>query len=224
MDIEGLGERAVDEFLRLGLIRGIGDLYRLQRDELVGLPGWGEKSADNLLRNIEASKSRPLAHQLFALGIRHIGLGSAGQLARYFKSFNALRRATLEELEAVDDVGPIMAVSLRADLDERSALLDELIGLGLLATVEVEGERAPSESPLAGKTVVLTGSLSSMERREAKARIEALGGRVTSSVSRKTDLVIVGSDPGNKAEKARSLGVETWDEDTLLAALREAAP
>lgn len=220
MDIEGLGERWVDLFLGNGMLRGVPDLYRLQRAQLEALPGWGEKSADNLLRRIGASRERPLANQIFALGLRHVGIAAARQLAAHFGNFADLRRASVEVLQEVDDIGPVVAESVRAELDARAMLLDELLRLGLFATTQAPRPRvAEGSTPFAGKSVVLTGTLASLDRKSAQARIEALGGKVTGSVSAKTHLVIAGEDAGSKLDKARSLGVEVWDEAALLRAL-----
>ncbi len=223
MDIEGLGERWVDLFLQQGLLRGIPDLYRLRREPLAQLPGWGEKSADNLVRRVEASRQRPLENQIFALGMRHVGIAAARQLAAHFGSFTALRAAGLEQLEAVEEVGPVVAASVREELDRRTPVLDELQELGLLATTRApKPVVVPGATPFAGKTIVLTGTLSKLERRAARQRIEAMGGTIAVSVSKKTDLVIAGEQAGSKLDKARELGVEVWDEERFLRALQEA--
>jgi DNA ligase (NAD+) len=217
MDIEGLGERWIDLFLERELLTGIADLYRLRREDLLELPGWGEKSTDNLLRNVDASRERPLANQIFALGLRHVGISAARTLARHFGDFASLRKASVEQLVAVEDFGEKTAQSIVGELAERAPQLDELGQLGLLRTSESTAVR--QDSALSGKTVVLTGALEHLDRREATRRLAALGAKVTSSVSRKTDLVVVGENPGSKADKAQELGIETWDEARLLAAL-----
>lgn len=221
MDIEGLGERWVAHFLELGLLEDIVGLYHLDRDRLLELEGWGEKSVDNLLRNIQGSRERPLANQIFALGLRHVGISAAGQLARHFGSFARLRAATPEELVAVEEFGELTAGSVHAELRERAEQLDRLQAEGLLATTE-EVRSVEPDAAFAGKTFVLTGTLPDLSRREAKERIEARGGKVTGSVSKKTDVVVVGEDAGSKAEKADALGIEMWDADALRAALGEA--
>jgi DNA ligase (NAD+) len=220
MDIEGLGERWVDLFLEKGLIDGIPDLYDLEVADLVDLEGWGEKSARNLVRNLEASRRRPLAHQLFALGLRHVGIGAARQLARHFGRIDAILEADQEELEAVEDFGPTTAASVVEELRRRASLIEALRSRGLLAVEEEVAPRVRS-GPFAGKTVVLTGALSAMDRHEAKARIEAGGGKVTGSVSRRTDLVVAGESAGSKLDKARELGVEVLDEKAFLELLEE---
>jgi len=220
MDIEGLGEKWIDAFLERGLVRGIGDLYRLRREDLLELEGWGEKSADNLLRNIAASRERPLANQLFALGFRHVGISAARILAAEFGDFATLRAASVERLDEVEDFGEKTATSLVEEMQAREAALDELVELGLLATVESVVTTSDA-SPLRGKIVVLTGTLEQVGRREAPERLRRIGAKVTSSVSRKTDLVVVGANAGSKADKATELGIEIWDESRLLAVLLE---
>jgi DNA ligase (NAD+) len=217
MDIEGLGERWIDVFLERQLLDGIGDLYRLRREDLLDLPGWGEKSCDNLLRNVAASRERPLANQIYALGLRHVGTSAARALAHHFGDFASLRAATVKALVEVEDFGEKTAQSVIAELSDRAALLDELWELGLLRTTEAKRPRR--DSALSGKTVVLTGTLSRLDRREATRRLQSMGAKVTASVSKKTDLVVVGENPGSKADKARELGIETWDESRLLQLL-----
>jgi DNA ligase (NAD+) len=221
MDIEGLGERWVDLFLEKGLVRGVADLYRLERASLLDLPGWGEKSADNLLRNIAASRERPLANQIFALGFRHVGISAARHLARALGTFASLRSASQERIETVEEFGAKTATSLLSELEARAAFLDELQSLGLLATVEETRPVSAEGAALTGKTMVLTGTLTTLDRRSAAARLRELGAKVTSSVSRKTDIVVVGENPGSKADKARELNVEIWDEERLMGVLGE---
>jgi DNA ligase (NAD+) len=223
MDIEGLGERWVDLFLERGLVRAIPDLYRLRRQPLLELQGWGEKSADNLLRNIDRSRARPLANQIFALGLRTVGISAARHLARAFGNLSALRAASTDDLEKVEEFGAKTAAIVVNELKERGPLLDELVSLGLFATRD-ESATTTENSPLRGKTIVLTGTLASMDRREATAKLRARGAKVTASVSGHTDIVVVGEDPGRKADKARELGIETWDEVRLRRVLGEAEP
>jgi DNA ligase (NAD+) len=222
MNVEGLGERGVDMFLEEGLIHGIADLYRLDRDALRGLPGWGSRSADKLLSHVERSRRRPLPHQIFALGIRHVGISAARSLARHFKSFDRIRGASIEELERVEDFGSITAQSVHTALEQNAGFLDELQSLGLLATTEALPEASGTASDFSGRSFVLTGTLGTLDRRPATDRILALGGRVSGSVSRRTDVVIVGESPGSKADRARDLGIQVWDEERFLIALAEA--
>jgi DNA ligase (NAD+) len=218
MNIEGLGEKWIDLLLSEGILRSVVDLFGLEEFRLAELPGWGEKSAVKVLAHAERAKERPLANQIFALGLRHVGIAAAGQLARHFGSFESIRSATVEELEAVEDFGAITALSLHQDLERNRSLLDELVSLGLFATTEERLARN-ADHPLAGQLFVLTGTLTTMQRREAKSALEAAGAKVTSSVSKKTSVVVVGENPGSKAEKAGELGVEIWSEAKLRAAL-----
>lgn len=222
MDIEGLGEKWVELFLEEGLIERVADLYRLKSASLEELSGWGSKSAENLVEALERSKTHALSRQLFALGLRHVGLSAARQLARSFGTLTAVRAADEERLEQVEDFGPTTAASVAQELKARGDELDELVSLGLFAVEEEVVAPSNSDSPFAGKTWVLTGTLSEMDRREAKRRIEELGGKVTGSVSKKTDGVIVGEHPGSKAEKAEKLGVPLLTEPEFLKALAEA--
>lgn len=222
MDIEGLGGSGVELLFEHGLIESIADLYDLTAEPLAALPGFAEKSATKLVESIAASKERPLAHQLYALGIRHVGIGAARQLARRMGTFEKIRSATEEELEAVEDFGSIMAKSVVAELKANAKLIDALLARGLFAVEESVAAEVPEDSPFAGRSVVLTGSLTSMERREAKARIEALGGRVSSNVSKKTDWVVAGERAGSKRARAEELQVKIIDESEFLRLLAEA--
>ena len=222
MDIEGLGRRNVERFVKAGLLRTVSDIYRLKerREELERMEGLGEKSVANLLASVEASKQRPLANLLTALGIRHVGGRTAELLAERFGSVSAIAEAEEEELASVEGVGPIVARSVKeffADADNRR-MLDELRKAGVRTSAE--RKRADAiESDFTGKSVVFTGELSSMSRREAQALVRRLGGRVTSDVSGRTDFVVVGADPGAKYRKALKLGVRTLDEDEFLKML-----
>jgi DNA ligase (NAD+) len=222
MDIEGVGDRHVDLFLEKGLIRDFPDLYRLRCDDLVELEGWGEKSADNLLAQLEASKDRPLSQLLFALGIRFVGERVAGILAAHFGSVDTLARASEEELVEVNEVGPKVADSVRTYFahPRNRERLEELRSAGV--RMEDEGAATAGSRPLRGKTIVVTGTLAGFSRREASQRLERLGARVASGVSKNTDLLIAGEKAGSKLEKARELGVEVLDEEGLVALLEEA--
>ncbi|WP_031515525.1 NAD-dependent DNA ligase LigA [Desulfofalx alkaliphila] len=213
MDIEGLGPAVVTQLLREGLISDAADLYSLKFEDLIELERFGEKSAQNLLNAIEDSKERPLSRLIFALGIRHVGQTAAKKLAEHFGSLDGLARATEEELLAVYEVGPKMAESIVKWFAQENniKLLNKLIFAGV-NTAHEETSKTSDES-LAGKTFVLTGTLADFTRRQAKAAIEARGGKVTSSVSKKTDFVVVGENPGSKYEKAQSLGIEILTEE-----------
>ena len=221
LDIDGLGDKLVDQLVERGLVKEISDLYKLDAETLVGLERMAEKSAQNLVNALEKSKETTLARFLFALGIREVGESTARQLAGHFGTLNALMDADEEALQAVPDVGPVVAQAIAGFFrqEHNREVIAELRRLGV--TWPEETPRQPSEQPLAGKKVVLTGALESLTRDEAKERLEALGAKVTGSVSKNTDLVVVGADPGSKADKARDLGVETLDESGLLALLEE---
>jgi DNA ligase (NAD+) len=219
MDIEGLGDVLVHQLVEKGLVRDFADLYRLTLDDLVGLERMAEKSGLNLLAEIEASKNRELRRLLFGLGIRFVGERAAMLLARHFGSVGALATAPVEEIEAIYEIGPVVARSVRDWLDheENQRVVARLQEAG----VRTEEANAASATPqtLKGQQFVLTGALERMTRDEAKAAIEARGGRVTSSVSKKTTAVVMGKDPGSKAEKAAELGVRLLTEDELAALL-----
>jgi DNA ligase (NAD+) len=218
MDVEGLGERQVALLQEQGLVRTAADLYRLQEEQLVELEGFGELSARNLLGAIEASKERPFARVLFALGIEEVGEVTGRNLAQGFRDIDALLRASPEEIAETPGVGEKMAQSIRTQLhDERMrSLIEALRSVGL--RFHEEGP-LPSQGPLAGRTLVLTGSLPVLSREEATQRIMDAGGRVTGSVSSKTDYVVAGESPGSKLEKAERLGVTVLDEAGLRALL-----
>ena len=215
MDIEGMGESLVDQLVDRGLVDDVADLYGLTADTLAGLDRMGQKSAANVMAQLDGSKSRELSRLLFGLGIRHVGEGVAGLLARRFRTLDGLMEASLEELEAVDDVGPVVAASVRAYFDEPAnrRLMDRLREAGLtLEQPADDGATDPEPGPLTGQTFVLTGTLSGYSRDEAAEAIAARGGRVTASVSRKTDFLVAGDAPGSKLDKARALGVDVLDE------------
>ena len=222
MDIEGLGEKLVDQLVDGGIVRVLPDLYRLGLLKLAALDRMAEKSAANLLQALEASKSTTLARFLYALGIRHVGEATAKDLARHFGSLDAIFDAPLDALLAVPDVGPVVAQSIRTFFDQphNREVVEQLRACGVHWDESARDHDAPR--PLAGKTLVLTGTLPTLSREEAKARIEAAGGKVTGSVSKKTDYVVAGSEAGSKLAKAQELGLTVLDEDGLdkLLALR----
>ena len=225
MDIEGLGTVVIGELLERGLVKDVADLYRLRFEDLK--PIFAPKArkdeslaAKNLLAGIEKSKSRELRRLLFGLGIRFVGERAAVLLARHFRSLEALQRATLEEIDAIYEIGPTVAGSVRDWFarEENRALVRRLAEAGVLTE---EPEAAESSRAFQGQQFVLTGGLATMTRDEAKAAIEARGGRVTSSVSKKTAYVVVGKDPGSKRDKAEELGVKVLDEEAFKAKLAE---
>ncbi len=217
LDIEGLGEKTVRALIESGLVRTVADLYRLTAEQVLSLDGFAKISTDKLLEAIEASKRQPLERLLVGLNIRHVGPTVARTLARHFGTLERLRAASLEEIAAVGGVGPVIAQSLRGWLDEprNAELLDELVELG----VRTDTDATRGEATLAGWTVVLTGGLEGFTRDEAKQAVEDRGGKVTSSVSRKTSVVVVGTDAGSKAAKAEELGVPMVDEEAFVQLL-----
>ena len=225
MNIEGLGEKVVEQLFREQLITDVSDLYKLTVDDLINLERMGLKSATNLVAAIEASKENSMERVLFGLGIRHIGEKAAKILSETFHSFDTLMLATREELIAVFEIGDKMADSLVTyfEQEEVQRLVDRLkeAGLTLRYTGKIIDFSTLENSFFAGKTVVLTGKLTQLTRNEAKEKIEALGGKVAGSVSKKTDLVIAGEEAGSKLEKATSLGIEIWDEQKLFDQLTE---
>ena len=213
MRIEGLGDVLVDQLMTANLVSDVGDLYGLTLEQIAGLPRMAEKSATNLLAQIEASKSRELGNLIYALGIRHVGERTASILAGHFGALEKLSKAALEELDAIPEIGLTVAQSVRDWFDDEGnlALCDRLRAAG----VRTESEKKKSgvvDERFAGKQFVLTGKLTSLTRDEARELIEARGGRVTSSVSKKTDYVVAGEEAGSKLDKAESLGVNIVDE------------
>jgi DNA ligase (NAD+) len=222
MDIEGLGEERVIQLYKAGLVKNAADLYRLTADRLTELEGFGAVSANRLIEAIAATRDRPFGRVLFAIGLEEVGFVTGRNLAQQFRSIDALMAATPEQIAATQGVGPKMAETIAAQLGEphMQALIADLRAQGL--QFEVEGP-PPGEGPLAGKAFVLTGTLPDLTREEATERIAAAGGRVTSSVSRKTDYLVAGASPGSKLEKAERLGVAVLDEAGLLGLLDGAA-
>jgi len=220
MNIDGLGEALVDQLLAKGFVTAVPDLYALRADDLVGIERMGPKSSQNLLDEIERSKTNEIARLIFALGIRHVGEKLAQTLAARFSGIDALAAATVEELTAVEDVGPVVAESLIFFFrqPENRELLRQLKEAGL--NFAAKKEAGSGARPLVGKTFVLTGTLERFSRDEAKAAVERLGGIVTDSVSGKTTYVIVGKEPGSKLVKARKRGVPTLDEDEFTRLLK----
>ena len=213
MDIDGLGEALVNQLTERGMVKNVADLYKLTKDDLLKLERMGEKSAENVLSEIADSKTLPLERVIFGLGIRFVGERTAQFLAEHFGSLDAIMKATAEELEEVNEVGPRIAESIVeffADEHNRK-LVSDLRKAGLTFT----GQKKEKGTKLAGKTFVLTGTLERHTRDEAKKMIENAGGRVSGSVSKKTDYVVAGSDAGSKLDKARELGVSVIGEEEL---------
>jgi DNA ligase (NAD+) len=223
LDIEGLGAKLVDQLVERGLVTRLSDVFDLDREALASLDRMAEKSARNVVEGIEKARSTTLARFLIALGIRHVGETVAQLLARHFGDLDPLLAASREQLEAIEGIGPTIAESVfRFFADPRNASeVERLRALGL--RWEKSAPAAPrGEGPLAGCTFVLTGSLEDMTRSEARRRIEERGGKVTSSVSKKTSYVVAGADPGSKLDKARELEVEVLDRAGLEKLLNDA--
>lgn len=215
MEIEGLGESILETFIERGYLKDVSDIYRLKdhRKELMELEGFGEKSIDNILEGIEGSKKKPFDKVLFGLGIRHVGERVAKVLADSFGDIDALKSASPEEIQSVNEIGPKIAESVHTYLKDagNSALIGRLREAGLNLKKEKTAS-AESNDNFKGKTFVLTGTLEKYKREQAQELIENGGGKVSSSVSKKTDYVLAGADPGSKLEKAKSLGVKVIDE------------
>jgi DNA ligase (NAD+) len=222
MDIDGLGEKLALRFLEEGRIADVGDLYDLDEEQLEGLEGFGELSARNLLASIQASKRTPFPRVLYALGLPGVGYVTAEALAMHFGSIRALQAADPEAIEEVEGVGPIMAVQIAESLgDDRTAALIEKLGEKGLRLELDPSELRQEGGPLEDKTLVLTGTLPDLTRDEAAALIKAAGGKVTNSVSKKTDYVVAGDSPGSKLAKAEKLEVEVLDEEGLRRLLAD---
>jgi DNA ligase (NAD+) len=215
MDIEGLGDKLVDQLVDEEYIYDAADLYSLSEAQLVQLERMAEKSAQNLIEALDESRVTTLPRFIYALGIHDVGEATARALAMHFGSLDAVMQADEETLMAVPDIGPVVADSIRRFFKQKHnrEVIKKLLKAGIeWPDIEV---KPAEELPLQGKTFVLTGTLSSMSRDEAKAALMALGAKVTGSVSKKTDYVVVGEDPGSKADKAEQLGIEMLDEAAL---------
>ncbi|MBI5325764.1 MAG: NAD-dependent DNA ligase LigA [Ignavibacteriae bacterium] len=216
MNIEGLGEKVVEQFVELGYLKNVADIFDLHqhRDDIIKLDRWGEKSTDNLFEAIEKSKAASFHRVLFSLGIRFIGEGSAKILAKHFKNIESLKSATAEEMSSVFEIGEKMAVSIFNFFhnDKELEIVERLRNAGVNLQLKEE-ELVAKDMTLSGKTFVLTGELSSMSRGEAKSKIESLGGKVTGTVSKNTSYAVVGDSPGSKYDKALKLGVTILNEE-----------
>jgi DNA ligase (NAD+) len=221
MDVEGLGDKLVEQLIDSGLIRTLPELYKLGIAKLTALERMGEKSAQNLIDGLARSKQTTLARFLFALGIRNVGETTAKDLARHFGALDRLLDATVEQLLEVPDVGPIVAESIRTFFDQphNREVVEQLRAAGI-HWVENEGTADTSPKPFAGQTFVLTGTLPTWTRDEAQAEIEAAGGKVSGSVSKKTHYVVAGEEAGSKLQKASDLGIPVLDEAGLRDLLK----
>jgi DNA ligase (NAD+) len=213
MDIEGLGYRIIDKYIQMGYLRDITDVYKLKNHEkeLKQLEGFGEKSVDNILRSVERSKEKPFDKVIYAIGIRHVGERTARILAKHFKNIDNLIKASKEDIESIHEIGPQIAESVYDFLHKKQnmQMIEKLKKAGLKFETEQTGA---SSNKLEGLTFVLTGTLEKYSRDEAKAIIENLGGKVSGSVSKKTNYVLAGAEAGSKLAKANELGVKVIDE------------
>ena len=221
MDIDHMGPAVIDQLVESGRVKNYSDLYTLKKDEVAGLERLAEKSAQNLIDAIEKSKSAGLARLLFGLGVRHVGQRAASILAGKFRSIKKLKDTPVEKMEEVMEIGSVIAESLKSFLDQKTNVedIEKLSSLGV--GVEEHGE-APEENVFTGKQFVLTGTLSEFSRDEAREKIESFGGRVTSSVSKKTDYIVAGKDAGSKLTKAQKLGLAILDEKAFLKLINSA--
>lgn len=219
MDVEGLGTKVAEQLVEAGLVQDVADIYYLKQQDLLTLEGFAERKADKLLEGIEESKHQPLARLVTALGIRGVGETVASDLARRFRDLDGLAAASLEDLQGLEGIGPNIAQAVVDWFDQRRnrRLLEKLRKAGLWPRLEAE---AAGEQPLAGLTFVITGTLPNLSRDQAKELIQRAGGKVTGSVSAKTDYLLVGESAGSKLQKAQELGVKTVDEQALLVMLQ----
>jgi DNA ligase (NAD+) len=218
MDIDGLSYARIEQLLEATLIHDIADLYELKEADIVALERFAEKSAQSLVEAIAASKKQPLSRLLFGLGIRHVGSEAAALLARNFGTLDAIAKAGADEVEAVHGIGPTIAASVYEYFHD-ARMLELIEKLRASGVTFIEPTRSNSGNALKGLTVVITGTLPSLSRPEAKAMIQDAGGRVTDSVSKATSLLIVGAEAGSKLDKATQLGIKVIDEAELLRML-----
>lgn len=220
MDIEHLGEKNIEQLVRRGLVESIADLYALSEEELQNLEGFAEQSAKNVSAAIEGSKHPELPRFIYALGIRHVGTHVARTLARNFGTLRALMDASAEELRELEEIGPETAGSVASFFSnqENRAVIERLLSLGVTPQ---EHQEAGAAQPLKEKTFVVTGSLDQFTRKEIERKIEALGGRVTSTVSSNTDYLLVGENPGSKLTHAREQGTRIIQEEEFLTMIGE---
>ena len=215
MDIDGLGEKIVDQLLEAKLIDGFSDIFELKKDQLVKLERFAEKSAENLIEAIKKSKNTTLARLIYALGIRNVGESTASDLAQHFKTIEKIKSATIDELEEVDDIGPTVSKSINQYFNDKSKY-NQIISIINMGVVFEKIKNTKENRELKGFTFVLTGTLPTLKREEAKSLISKCGGKVTSSVSKKTDYVVAGADAGSKLNTAKTLNVKILNEAELL--------
>lgn len=218
MNIDGLGDKIIEQLFNNHIVKDVTDIYKIKKEQLVELERFGEKSADNIISAIEKSKTNSLERLLFGLGIRYVGLKVAKTLSQHFNDIDNLIKATYDELINIDEIGNVIATSIVDNFNNEKNIniINELKSLGINMQYTGFKSEESVESPLKNKTIVLTGTLETYARSEAKDFIERLGGKVTGSVSKKTDVVVAGSEAGSKLTKAQSLGIEIWTEEQLI--------
>jgi DNA ligase (NAD+) len=221
VDVEGMGYRFIEQLVDKGIIRDVADIYFLDRSKLHAMDRMGDKLAENLLGAVDRARHPDLPHLIAALGINGVGEHISRVLAKAFVSMDGIAMATVDELQSVREIGPIVAASIQQffSMPENRALLKKLKSGGLVFPTVKSTDTG--SLPLNGQTFVLTGTLESMKREEAQARIEELGGRVAGSVSKKTSVVVAGAEAGSKLDKARELGIPVWDEKEFLSRLKK---
>jgi len=222
MNIDGVGKKTIAQFVDEGLVKDLADLYTLKKEQLLELEGFADKSANQLIEGLEKSKQAALPRYLIGLGIRHVGSHIAKVLANHYGSLKNIQKSSKEELQAIHEIGPEIAASVESFFQEERNIevIQRMQNLGVqVGKIDVGTEG--SQKPFAGKSFVLTGTLEQMTRDEAKEKIEALGGRVMSTVSKKTDYVVAGADPGSKLEKAESLKVPVLNEAAFRTLLSD---
>src|SRR5437660_3925830 len=219
MNIDGMGDALVNQLTERSLVKNVADIYKLKKDDLLSLERFADKSAQNIINEIEGSKKLPLERVIYGLGIRFVGERTAQFLAEHFGSMDALENASVEELQNVNEVGPRIAESIVEffSIPANRKLVERLRE----SELTLKGKKKERGTKLAGKTFVLTGTLAKYTRDEAKKMIEDAGGKVASSVSKKTDYVVAGADAGSKLEKAKELGVKLVDEKEMEKLLGE---
>jgi len=211
MDIEGLGVKLIDQLVEKGLVKDVADIYYIKKEELIALERMADKSAQNIIDAIEASKEKPLSKFLYALGIRHVGETTAEDLAHYFSRLDDFFNLSEEDLMEVEGIGPEVAASVHQFFRDKKN--KESIDRLKKAGVKVIEPKAKERGKLAGKVFIFTGALQSFERDEARNLVKSLGGTTASSVSKKVDFVVIGEDPGSKFDKAKELGIKVLSEE-----------
>ena len=221
MDIEGLGDKLVDQFVDKGLVTSVNDLYRLKRQDIIALERMGNKSADNLLAAIKKSKKTTLARFIYALGIREVGEATAAALAGHFQNLPSLMKANSEQLQEVADVGFVVAQNVTAFFNQlhNQKVIEELIEVGIAWKKKIKSDKQKSQ--LVGKTYALTGSLKNLSRSEVTSRLKSMGAKITSSVSKKTTAIVAGENPGSKLTTAEALNIPVLSEKDLFSLLKD---